>query len=170
MSNRLSVSTVNPARQSGAALLTTMVFLVVLTIIGVSTMQNNRIEQKMTTNQQEINHSFQYAETGLVPGIKSAELLNTADIGAPDYDTPDMYLCHASGDVTSEEDCVDGSNIGNAAVVTKYRGVGKKPPPNYSLESGFASHFFYVSSRGRSNKSESTHDLGVSLVGPSGLE
>jgi hypothetical protein len=170
MNNRRKASISNPAKQSGAALLTAMVFIVVLTIIGVSSMQNNRMEQKMTTNQQEINHSFQYAETGLVPGIKSAELLNTADIGAPDYDTPDMYLCHASGDVTSPVSCDEGSNVGNAAVVTKYRGVGKKPPPNYSLESGFSSHFFYVSSRGRSNSSESTHDLGVSLVGPSGLE
>ncbi|MEJ2177769.1 MAG: pilus assembly PilX N-terminal domain-containing protein, partial [Gammaproteobacteria bacterium] len=95
MNNRRKASISNPAKQSGAALLTAMVFIVVLTIIGVSSMQNNRMEQKMTTNQQEINHSFQYAETGLVPGIKSAELLNTADIGAPDYDTPDMYLCHA---------------------------------------------------------------------------
>ena len=170
MNNRMNANYNYPAKQSGAALLTTLVFLVVLTIIGVSTMQNNRLEQKMTTNLQEINHSFQYAETGLVPGIKSAELLNTADVGAPDYDSPDMYLCHASGDVTSPVNCDDGSNIGNAAVVTKYRGVGKKPPPNYSLESGFSSHFFYVSSRGRSNKSEATHDLGVSLVGPSGLE
>ncbi len=170
MNNRIRPNIQNPARQSGAALLTTMVFLVVLTIIGVSSMQNNRMEQKMTTNLQEINHSFQYAETGLVPGIKSAELLNTADVGTPDYDSPDMYLCHATGDVTTAVNCDEGSNIGNAAVVTKYRGVGKKPPPNYSLESGFASHFFFVSSRGRSNNSESTHDLGVSLVGPSGLE
>lgn len=170
MKNKYPISIQIQGKQSGAALLTTLVFLVVLTVIGVSSMQNNRMEQRMTTNLQEINHSFQYAETGLVPGVKSAELLNTADTGTPDYDNPDLYLCHAGGDVTDPEYCDDGSNTGNAAVITKYRGTGSLPPPNYSLESGFATHFFYVTSRGTSNNSESTHDIGVSLVGPSGLE
>ena len=169
-------------REKGAALLTTMVFLVVLTIIGVSSMQNNRQEQKISTNIQELNHSFQYAESGLVPGLKSTDLYNTNFTVSVDYLTPDIWLCPDAGDATLPADCGVGANQGNAAVITNYRGKGKLPPVNYSLGNGFATHFFYVSSRGYvTGKSDAdddganaiasaTHEVGISLVGPSGVD
>ncbi len=172
-----------PDSQSGAALATTMVFLVILTVIGVSTMQNNRLEQKMTTNLQELNHSFQYAESGLVRGLKAPTLLSTSntgeidpllDYGDPDLPNavatkPNIWLCNESGVPTTPEDCGASSNNGNAAVNTRYRGKGNLPPPNYSLESGFATHFFVVGSKGTSNLSASTHNVGLSVVGPGEL-
>jgi Tfp pilus assembly protein PilX len=170
------------ARQQGAALLTTLVFLIVLTIVGVSSMQNNRLEQKMSTNIQEINHAFQYAESGLPRGLRSGELFDTGDTGEiepDDHLTPDMWLCADGSDPSLPHNCGTSSNPGNASILTRYRGRGSLPPANYSLEAGFATHFFQVQSQGYvSNKgvtdnssirSRSRHEYGLSLVGPSGL-
>ena len=179
MNTRPAPSSSAPARQHGAALVTTMVFLVVLTIAGVSAMQNNRLEQKMSTNLQEITHAFQYAESGLPRGLRSAELLDTGDTGAVDHQSPDLWICPDSGYDTAPDNCTASSNSGNASIETKYRGKGSLPPANYSLESGFANHFFFVQSQGyvsdngvtdnSSIRSRSTHEHGMSLVGPSGL-
>ncbi len=169
-----------PSNQRGAALLTTMVFLIILTIAGVSALQVNRLEQKKSTNFQEINHAFQYAESGLPRGLRSAELFSTTDIGAPDHQDPDLWLCSDSGDPGTPENCGTASNNGNASIETKYRGKGSLPPVNYSLESGFANHFFYVQSQGYVSqkgvdddgriRSRALHEHGLSLVGPSGVE
>lgn len=160
-------------KQQGAALATTMIFLLVLTIIGISTMQNNRQDQRMATNIQELNHAFQYGESGLVTGLvkglkESNELLSTTAVSI-DYDSPDFWLCSQSDDPSTAEDCDTSSNHGNAAVITAYRGKGKLPPVNYSLESGFVSHYFFVTSRGKSRVVQSTHEVGVAQVGPNDL-
>jgi Tfp pilus assembly protein PilX len=160
-------------RQSGAALLTTMVFLVVLTAIGVSTMQNNRQEQKVSTNIQELNHSFNYAESGIVAGLQSLKSLQSDNLytnvsSSVDYSAPDIWLCADPDDPSIRQDCEVGSNTGNAAVITRYRGRANIPPANYSLSSGFTTHFFSVSSRGTSQQAVSTHHVGTSIVGPSG--
>jgi len=170
MNNNSSNMRMDP-RQRGAALATTMVFLVVLTVIGVSSMQNNRQEQKMTTNIQELNHAFQYGESGLVPGLRSPDLLLTTEpiVSYDNYMAPDIWLCPDSTDASLPGNCSTGSNHGNAAVFTRYRGKGTLPPVNFSLDSGFVTHFFYVSSRGRSRDTQSTHDVGVALIGPDDL-
>ena len=179
MNIRQSEASQTPVSQHGAALVTTLVFLIILTIVGVSAMQNNRLEQKMSTNLQEIVHAFQYAESGLPRGLRSAELLDTGDTGAVNHLTPDIWLCADGGDPTTPDNCTASSNTGNASIETKYRGRGSLPPANYSLESGFSNHFFFVQSQGyvsdkdvtdnSSIRSRSTHEYGMSLVGPSGL-
>lgn len=169
-------------KQQGAALVTTMVFLIVLTVVGISAMQNNRLEQKMSTNIQEINHAFQYAESGLPRGLKSAELFNTLETVQTndlDHTDPDMWLCPDASDPDDPDNCVTASHGGNASIETRYRGKGSLPPANYSLESGFATHFFFVQSQGYVTeknvsdasriRSRARHEHGVSLVGPSGL-
>ncbi len=127
----------------------------------------------MTTNLQQLNHSFQYAESGLVRGLKAPDRLDTGDTGdiyPGDYDAPDMWMCYDSDDPAIAADCIDSSSNGNAAVITRYRGRGNLPPQNYSLESGFATHYFFVGSEGTANQSISTHNVGISLVGPSGVQ
>ena len=133
-------------KQQGAALVTTMVFLIVLTVVGVSAMQNNRLEQKMSTNIQEINHAFQYAESGLPRGLKSPELLSTVQtvqFNPLNHADPDIWLCPDGSDPDDPDNCGTASHSGNASIETRYRGKGSLPPVNYSLESGFASHFFF---------------------------
>ena len=91
-------------------------------------------------------------------------------VSNPDWSSPQQWLCADSGDSSIAKDCTDGSSAGNAAIFNHYRGAGKLPPKNYSIDSGVTSHYFYVLSRGNSQKSRSIHDMGVSVVGPSGAE
>ena len=51
--------------QNGAALITALVMLVILTMLGLSSMSTNTMEERMSANSQEINRAFQTAESGL---------------------------------------------------------------------------------------------------------
>ena len=146
-------------RQSGFALITSMVFLVVISIIGISSMQGTRLEQAMNNKMHELNQAFQYTESGIAHGLKDPGLLN------PNTTTTN-YLC-SSGD-SIPVDCGTGSYPGNATVTSKFIGTSKTAPVNFSLESGFASHNFQVESTGTAKNSISTHYQGVYVIGPSG--
>lgn len=52
-------------RHHGAALITALVFLVILTMLALGSMSTNTLEEKMAANSQEINRAFQTAESGL---------------------------------------------------------------------------------------------------------
>ena len=55
-----------PARlQSGMSLFPAMMFLLVLTVLGVSTMNSTLLQEKMTSNTKDTNVAFQAAEAGL---------------------------------------------------------------------------------------------------------
>jgi type IV pilus assembly protein PilX len=51
--------------QRGAALITALLLLVVLTILGMSVMQMSRVQEKMAGNTRDINVSFESAEGAL---------------------------------------------------------------------------------------------------------
>lgn len=74
-------------KQKGLALLTIMIFLLIITMIGLSSMQISSIEQMMAGNTQEINKAFQIAESGLVAGAKDLNFNASYD---PDLQ-PDNY-------------------------------------------------------------------------------
>jgi Tfp pilus assembly protein PilX len=52
-------------KQSGAALITALVLLLIMTMLGLSSMTTNTMEERMAANSQEINRAFQAAESGL---------------------------------------------------------------------------------------------------------
>lgn len=54
--------------QQGAALFVSLIFLLLLTIIGVVGMQSAVMQEKMAGNSKFKNQSFQYAEAGLREG------------------------------------------------------------------------------------------------------
>ena len=69
--------------QRGAALITALLLLVVLTILGISVMQMSRVQEKMAGNTRDINVGFETAEGALrnaealirvQPGLHSGEL------------------------------------------------------------------------------------------------
>ena len=87
-------------RQNGAALITALVMLVILTMLGLSSMSTNTMEERMAANSQEINRAFQAAESGLDQGytdVNSFSLNNTTDnpnsytISIGDYDAQLTY-------------------------------------------------------------------------------
>jgi Tfp pilus assembly protein PilX len=53
------------ARQSGAALITSLIFLTILTILGMSTLGTALLESRMAGNSRDRNLAFQAAEMGL---------------------------------------------------------------------------------------------------------
>jgi type IV pilus assembly protein PilX len=57
-----------PARQRGAALITSLLLLIVLTLIGITVMQVSRMQERMTGNARDLNTAFQSAEAALRNG------------------------------------------------------------------------------------------------------
>ena len=57
-------------RQQGAALVTVLIFLVVLFFLGTSSMQGAQMEERMAGNSWEQSRSFQAAEAGLKDAIE----------------------------------------------------------------------------------------------------
>jgi Tfp pilus assembly protein PilX len=57
-----------PQRQQGAALVVGLLLLLVVTMVGVSSMRNTTIQEKMSGNLRDQNLSFQAAETALNTG------------------------------------------------------------------------------------------------------
>jgi len=63
-------------RQQGAALITALVLLVILTMLGLSSMTTNTMEERMAANAQEKNRAFQAAESGLELAFSNADSFN----------------------------------------------------------------------------------------------
>lgn len=70
----MNASPVNAHAQRGMALLVTLVFLLLLTLIGLSSMQNATLQEKMTTSVTLRNQSFQIAEAALRIGESAVQL------------------------------------------------------------------------------------------------
>ena len=54
-----------PVRQQGIVLITGLVFLVILTLLSITAMSTNTLEERMAVNSQDVNRAFQAAESGL---------------------------------------------------------------------------------------------------------
>ncbi|MFC1748856.1 PilX N-terminal domain-containing pilus assembly protein [Pseudomonadota bacterium] len=85
-------------KQGGAVLVTSLLFLVVLTLLGVSSMQSNVMEERMSGNLRDRNIAFQAAEAGLhdaeafVEGIVSVAAFNgTLGLYGEDDVEPDFF-------------------------------------------------------------------------------
>jgi type IV pilus assembly protein PilX len=70
----------NIARQSGAALIVSLLLLLVLTVLGVVMMQTSRMQERMAGNTRDLNMALQGAEAGLRYG----EAVVSAYTGLPD--------------------------------------------------------------------------------------
>ncbi|MDO7928988.1 PilX N-terminal domain-containing pilus assembly protein [Pseudomonas sp. KFB-139] len=64
-----------PARQSGMVLLVSLVFLLLLTLLGISSMQNATLQEKMSGSVAVRNQSFQKAEAVLRLGESSIQMV-----------------------------------------------------------------------------------------------
>ena len=82
-------------RQHGAALITALVMLTVVTMLALTSLGTNRLEEKMASNSQEINRAFQTAETGLQRALDDDDTFNIVndvdDNGTPYDPTDDIY-------------------------------------------------------------------------------
>jgi type IV pilus assembly protein PilX len=78
-------------RQQGAALLTALVFLVLLTMLVLSSMNSNIMEERMAANSQEINRVFQAAESGIAVVMNDGDAFQTTNLKDLDGTASDTY-------------------------------------------------------------------------------
>lgn len=77
ISRKIAELSFNISRERGAALFVSLVFLLILTIIGLAGMQNTSLEEKMAGNMRDRSLAFQAAESALRAG--EDRLLNPAN-------------------------------------------------------------------------------------------
>jgi type IV pilus assembly protein PilX len=82
----------NRSRQSGAALIISLLLLLVLTVLGVVMMQTSRMQERMSGNTRDLNMGLQGAESGLRYG--EAIISSYSDLPALVYTIP----CTVCGD------------------------------------------------------------------------
>ena len=70
----MSIFPAPPHAQRGMALLVSLVFLLLLTLIGLSSMQNATLQEKMAASVTLRNQSFQGAESALRVGESAVQL------------------------------------------------------------------------------------------------
>ena len=80
-----------PLHQRGAALLTALVFLVLLTMLVLSSMGTNVMQERMAGNVQEVNRAFQTAETGLQTVLDDNDAYSTTNLANLDGTSDDTY-------------------------------------------------------------------------------
>jgi len=120
-----------PARQRGAVLIVSLILLVVMTLLGVTSMNSTSLEEKMAANSQETTRAFQIAETGLSLAFNDNDFY---DLNA--YNPAEQYL--PKEDVLEQSDKVD--------LASTFKGWS--PPPTgslYSATSFQAAHFDFES-------------------------
>lgn len=65
-----------PQQQRGIALAVALIMLVILTIIGVSSMNTTNLQEKMATSMQELYQAFTAAESAVTKAVNNASSLN----------------------------------------------------------------------------------------------
>jgi type IV pilus assembly protein PilX len=86
-------------KQSGAVLVISLIMLLLLTIIGLDSMQTSILEEKMAYNMKDRSLAFQAAESALKEGENQVSSFNASNDWH--YDTGDSY------DVTSPSIWID---------------------------------------------------------------
>lgn len=119
-----------PHRQQGVALIMALVFLVILTIMGLAAMGTTSLEEKMAGNAKDRNLAFQAAETGLLAG----ENWINAQINKPTFPAVSAGLYLPSATATPWWDSLNWSGTSNLVV---YSGGGLtkvNTQPKYIIE------------------------------------
>ena len=154
----------NPARQQGVSLIIALVMLIVLTLIGVSSMNTAIVELKMAGSMQQQGIALNRADELLRIGEQDVEdiVANAAafDFAAADdgyyvtADGIDVYDVDWSGQGLT---AIDGTNAGES-YITEY--LGAKPIPGESVKIatdgrivGGAVHTFRITARSETGKS-----------------
>ena len=145
--------------QAGVALLTSIIFLLILSIIGISSMQDSSFDQRMTTNSQNMLSAFQHAESGLAAALRDPTAFTLSN-------TPDsprvLHLCQSG----TPGSCNDTSDTLNTRIEVYYLRAINRTPIGYSLDSRTVEHLFEIRSDGRSGNAVSVHRQGLTIPGP----
>jgi len=160
----ITIITANSSSQSGISILIALVMLLVLTLIGVSSMNTAIVELKMAGSMQQQGIALNRAEELLRVGEQGVEAI-IADPAAFDFAAPgDGFYVNADAIDVHKIDwaaqglsTIQGANT-NDVYVTEY--LGAKPIPGESVKVaadgriiGGAVHTFRITTRSATGKS-----------------
>jgi hypothetical protein len=136
----LQVPGLRAARHRGAALVTALLLLMVLTVLGVAGLATAALELRMAGNVQQQERAFAAAELSIEQAVTTAELDTSSTPAAP--------LKPGCGDACTTPvtgDPFDYSLYYDAA-------AGRTPVPGggYSLGAGLQAHHFVIEAEGKS--------------------
>lgn len=118
------------ARQTGAVLFVALIFVLVLSILAVSSMQGTVLEERMAGNTQDHNRALQAAETAL----RDAEtfIQGLANTNGFNGNTPGLYAANAVLPNASADMTWAAANTATRAVVSNLPLV--KSQPRYYIQ------------------------------------
>ncbi len=112
-----------PNKQGGAALIVSLLILLVMTIIGVTAMQTNILEEKMAGNDRDRSLSLQAAEAALRAGEDTIEAI-VSPAAAFDGTTAGLYPEDSNVDVFADATWTAGNSIEYGTAIAN---VGTQP-------------------------------------------
>jgi type IV pilus assembly protein PilX len=134
--------------ERGAVLVMALVFLLILTLLGVTAMRMSSLETVMAGNTQEITKAFEAAESGLTKAYNDPSTLNLFTAQTKNYS-------------------FDDGKGGNATVVTEF--IQFAPPKRgsgYSASQYDASNFNQASTAATLTGARSVVNQGTALIVP----
>ena len=153
----MSRNNYQPKREQGVALLISLILLLVLTVLGVSTMSTASMEIRMAANNQFLENAFQLAETGLDTDLAQ---LNIGGIAAPAATAPGN--CSVTTPWVNVPD-LDGDFRNTLCYVGE--GIA------FNNSAGLVNNYYFQNnSQARApGQSSSLQSMGMSVIGPAGL-
>jgi len=156
----MNTSNNNSIREQGAALVTALILLLVMTVLGVSTMSTTTMEMRMAANDQFAENAFQLAETGLDTDIAE---LNTGAQVAPAATNPGNCTVFSANQIIANLD-------GTFSTRNCYIGEGIA----YNSSAGVVNNYYFQNdsqarAQGASRLASSLQSRGMSVIGPAGL-
>lgn len=132
-------------RQSGAALVVSLIFLLLMTLLSTSTMRSATMQEKMAGNTRDYNLGFQSAEAAL---REAEEYLRTTAV-LPDFDDTGAHYVVNSPNRPTWQDYPPGNGSGYIDYSTTVYGAAQRPryylerlttarPPGTETETGTA--------------------------------
>jgi type IV pilus assembly protein PilX len=133
-------------RQSGTALITCLLLLLVLTVLGIVMMRTSVMQERMAGNTRDLNMALQGGEAGLRSGEAVRAALPSVPIPVPSPATPCTPVCDigvlpiavtdtAQFDWTNANNATKYGQGGVAASLSGAAGSGKlNDEPRYTLE------------------------------------
>jgi len=148
-------------KQTGATLVVSLILLLVLTILGISTMSMASMEMRMAANNQYLENAFQLAETGIETVIQAFN--STGNFPAPGFPNCPPTAVMPLGGATAVVDLRGTFRTGTGF-------CGQSPDFSGGSSLGKISQFHYrIDSRGASQSgSASLNRQGFFIRGPNG--
>lgn len=153
----MSRNNYKPNREQGVALLVSLILLLILTVLGVSTMSTASMEMRMAANDQFLENAFQLAETGLDTDLAQ---LNIGAIAAPAATAPG----NCSATTAWVTDPILNGQFRNTLC---YVGEGIA----FNNSAGTVNNYYFQnnSQAQAPGQSSSLQSMGMSVIGPAGL-